>query len=193
VFSGAAAAAQTPITVRGFVLATDTSEPIEGAAVAIKGTSSGAQTDARGAFTVRVADGNATLVVSRIGFARQEVPLAGRTTVEVRLVRTAVSLTEVVVVGYGTQKRSDITGSVVSVSTERLEEKPNTNVVQALQGSMPGVTVTTTGAGAEPGLDIQIRGRNSISASTAPLVVVDGIPYNGSRSSTRTTSRRCRC
>jgi TonB-linked SusC/RagA family outer membrane protein len=181
-FSGAAAAAQTQITVRGFVLATDTSEPVEGAAVTIKGTSSGTQTDARGAFTVRVADGNATLIVSRIGFARQEIALAGRTTVEVRLVRTAVSLTEVVVVGYGSQKRSDITGSVVSVSTDRLEEKPNTNVVQALQGSMPGVTVTTTGAGAEPGLDIQIRGRNSISASTAPLVVVDGIPYNGALS-----------
>lgn len=181
-FGGVAAAAQAPIVVRGFVLATDTSEPIEGAVVTVKGTSTGMQTDARGAFTVRVADGNATLVISRLGFARQEVAIAGRTTLEVRLVRTAVSLTEVVVVGYGTQKRSDITGSVVSVSPERLEEKPNTNIAQALQGSMPGVTVTTTGGGAEPNLNIQVRGRNSITASTQPLVVVDGIPYNGNLS-----------
>jgi TonB-linked SusC/RagA family outer membrane protein len=170
------------VVVHGTVTADPTSEAIEGAAVVEKGTSTGTMTDAKGAYTLRVSGPNATLVISRIGFARQEIALTGRTTVDVHLVRTAVSLTEVVVVGYGTQKRSDITGSVVSVSPERLEEKPNTSLVQALEGSMPGVTVTTTGAGAEPVLDIQVRGRNSISASTAPLVVVDGIPYNGSLS-----------
>jgi TonB-linked SusC/RagA family outer membrane protein len=169
------------VVVRGTVRA-ESSEPVEAAQISVKGTSIGTQTDAKGVFTVRVPDANATLVVSRLGFARQEIPLGGRSTVDVRLVRTAVSLNEMVVVGYGTQKRSDITGSVTSVGQDRLEEKPNVSLEQALQGSMPGVTVTTTGAGAEATMDIQIRGRNSISASTAPLVVVDGIPYNGTLS-----------
>ena len=167
------------VVVRGTVTADPTGEPIEGASVVVKGTSLGTLTDALGAYTLRITDPNATLVVSRLGFARREFVLAGRTALDVRLVRSAVSLSEVVVTGYGTQKRSDITGSVTSVPLERLEEKPNANFVQALEGAMPGVTVTTTGAGAEPGLDIQVRGRNSISASTNPLIVVDGIPYNG--------------
>jgi TonB-linked SusC/RagA family outer membrane protein len=167
------------VVVRGTVVAGTTSEPIPSVSVVVKGTSTGTQTDAKGAFTLRVPDANATLVISRLGFAHQEVPLNGRTTVEIRMTATAVSLSEVVVVGYGTQKRSDITGSVTSVPAAQLEEKPNTNVAQALEGSVAGVTVTTAGAGAEPGLNILVRGRNSISASTTPLIVVDGIPYNG--------------
>ncbi|MBA3672720.1 MAG: SusC/RagA family TonB-linked outer membrane protein, partial [Gemmatimonadaceae bacterium] len=174
-----AAQAAPTVTIRGTVRASDSSEPIPAASVLVKGTTIGTQTSDSGAFTLRVPNPNATLVFSRIGFARQEVALAGRTTIDLRLTRTAVSLSEVVVVGYGTQKRSDITGSVTSIGPERLEEKPNSNFVQALEGSMPGVTVTTSGAGSEPGLSIQVRGRNSISASTSPLVVVDGIPYNG--------------
>lgn len=167
------------VIVRGTVFADTTQEPIASVSVVVKGTSTGTQTDANGAFTLRVPNANATLVVSRIGFARQEVPLNGRTTVAIRMTATAVSLSEVVVVGYGTQKRSDITGAVTSVPAAQLEEKPNTNIAQALEGSVAGVTVTTAGAGAEPTLDILVRGRNSISASTAPLIVVDGIPYNG--------------
>ncbi|MDQ2667557.1 MAG: TonB-dependent receptor [Gemmatimonadota bacterium] len=170
------------VVVRGTVTADPAGEPIDGASVVVKGTSVGTLTDAKGAFILRSATPPVTLVISRLGYARQEVALAGRTTLDVRLVRVATALTEVVVVGYGTQRRSDITGSVTSVSPERLEEKPNSNFVQALEGSMPGVTVTTTGAGAEPNLSIQVRGRNSISASTQPLIVVDGIPYNGALS-----------
>ena len=180
---GAASALQAQqVVVRGTVVSAESSEPIDAAQILVKGTSTGTQSDAKGAFSIRVVDANATLVISRLGFARQEVALAGRSTIDVRLARTAVSLNEVVVVGYGSQKRSDITGSVTSVNQDRLEEKPNVSLEQALQGSMPGVTVTTTGAGAEANMDIQIRGRNSISASTAPLVVVDGIPYNGTLS-----------
>jgi TonB-linked SusC/RagA family outer membrane protein len=167
------------ILVHGTVVAGTTSEPIPSVSIAVKGTTIGTQTDAKGAFTLRVPGANDTLVVSRIGFAREQVPLNGRTVVEIRMTATAVSLSEVVVVGYGTQKRSDITGSVTSVPAARLEEKPNTNVAQALEGSVAGVTVTTAGAGAEPTLNILVRGRNSISASTDPLIVVDGIPYNG--------------
>jgi TonB-linked SusC/RagA family outer membrane protein len=171
-----------PTVVRGTVVDAASSQPLPLATVSVKGTTIGAQTDEKGAFTLRVPDANGTVVVSRIGYARQELPLNGRTTIDVRLAKSAVSLNEIVVVGYGTQRRSDITGSVASVNQERLEEKPNTNVVEALQGSIPGVAVTTAGAGAEPDIDIKIRGRSSISASTKPLVVVDGIPYNGALS-----------
>jgi TonB-linked SusC/RagA family outer membrane protein len=176
--TGSALQAQQVI-IRGTVSGEPGGEPIEGVSVVVKGTTVGTVTDAKGAYTLRSATPPVTLVFSRLGYARQEVAVAGRTTIDARLPRIATSLTEQVIVGYGTQKRSDITGSVTSVSQERLEEKPNANFVQALEGSMPGVTVSATGSGAEPGLDILVRGRNSISASTSPLVVVDGIPYNG--------------
>ena len=168
--------------IRGTVTASDASGPVEGAAVLLRGTTTGTLTDARGQYTLRIPDLNGTLAISRIGYARQEVQVAGRTTVDVVLVRSAIALSEVVVVGYGTQKRSDITGSVASVSQDKLQEKPNVSLVQALEGSVPGVNVTTGGAGAEPSVSILVRGRNSISASTSPLIVVDGIPYNGTLS-----------
>lgn len=170
------------VTVHGTVVSAGTNEPVPSANVIVQGTGLGTQTDEKGEFTIRPPSDSATLVVTRIGYARQVVLLNGRTTLSIQMQAIAVSLTEVVVVGYGTQSRSDITGSVASISPQRLEDKPNTSVAQAMEGAAPGVTVTTSSAGAEPGLAIQIRGRNSISASTAPLIVVDGIPYNGSLS-----------
>jgi TonB-linked SusC/RagA family outer membrane protein len=170
------------VVVRGTVSDAASSEPIAAAAVSVKGTSIGTQTNDRGSFTLQLRGPNDTLVVSRLGFARLVVPVNGRTTVDVALTRTAVSLSEVVVVGYGTQKRSDVTGSVSSISQERLQDVPNTSVLQALQGAVPGVTVRTTGGGAEPDNSVMIRGRHSITANTAPLVVLDGIPFNGSLS-----------
>lgn len=172
-----AAAQQT--TVRGTVVGADDSGPVASASVVVQGTGTGTLTNENGVFSIRVPSTATNLVVSRIGYVRQVVPLNGLTQIVVRMVRTTVALSDVVVVGYGTQARSDITGSVASVGTERLEEKPNVSISQAIEGATAGVTVTTTNAGAEPRLDIQVRGRNSISASTAPLVVVDGIPYNG--------------
>lgn len=175
------AQAQTPqqVVVRGSVVDDRSGEPVVGATVAAEGTDARAVSSDSGAFTLVVPNANVTLVVSRIGFAQSRLALGGRTTITVRLSRVAVTLSQVVVVGYGTQKRSDVTGSVASISPERLEDKPNTNLAQAIEGSLPGVSVTTTGAGAEPNLNIQIRGRKSITASTQPLVVVDGIPYAG--------------
>ena len=182
------ASAQVPeaipgqVRVQGSVVDVNTGEPVAGAQVAVEGATVGTQSDDRGAFTLIVPSGNSVLMVRRIGYAPARVPLAGRTTISVPLTRQATTLNEVVSVGYGTQQRSDITGSVSSVSPEQLEDKPNTNIVQALEGSIPGVAVTTSGAGAEPTINIQIRGRNSITASTDPLVVIDGIPYNGTLS-----------
>ncbi len=170
------------VVVQGTVLDSVTSEPIPSATVSVKGASIGTQTDARGAFVLRLGGADDTLVVARIGYARREIAVGARTTLEIRLASTAATLSEVVVVGYGTQKRSDVTGSVASIDMERLDEVPNTSVVEALQGAMPGVSVRTTGAGAEPDLSLMVRGRHSITANTSPLVVLDGIPYNGSLS-----------
>ncbi len=166
-------------SVKGTIVGADNSGPVASATVVVQGTTIGTLTDEQGAFSIRVPGPNASLMVSRIGYVRQTVPLNGAATLTIRMVRTTVSLSDVVVVGYGSQARSDITGSVASVKPERLEEKPNVSVSQAIEGATPGVTVTTNSAGAEPSIAIQVRGRNSISASTSPLVVVDGIPYYG--------------
>jgi TonB-linked SusC/RagA family outer membrane protein len=174
------AAPSQAVVVRGTVTEQGVNAPVAAANVAVKNGTARTQTNDAGEFTLRVGTLNDTLVVSRIGFQQVEVPLAGRNTVTVAMVRTAVQLSEMVVVGYGTQRREDVTGSIASVDSTRLQDKPNTSVVQALQGATPGVTVTTTGSGAEPSIDVLIRGRNSITASTDPLVVVDGIPYDGS-------------
>lgn len=115
-----------------------------------------------------------------IGFVSKEVEIGNATSFDVSLVEVDNSLNEVVVVGYGTQKKRDVTGSVASLSKERLQQLPNTNIAQALQGSVPGLQINTNGGGAEGNdLSILIRGRNSISASTGPLIIWDGIPYEG--------------
>src|SRR5690606_11018650 len=90
-----------------------------------------------------------------------------------------IGMDEIVVVGYGTQKKSDITGTVASMPKERLEMVPNLNIAQAIQGAVPGVMIQTTSAGAAPSEAIMVRGRNSIRASNDPLIVVDGISYSG--------------
>lgn len=175
----AQAAPQGPL-IRGTVTSNDNAEPVDGATLVVAGTRLGTLTNAAGQYSLRTRSGTDTLVVSRIGYAERRVAIAGRSVVDIVLTRTATALSGVVVVGYGAQKRSDITGAVVSVPTERLQDKPNVNLVQALQGSMPGVSVSNSSAGAEPTLNITVRGQRSISASSSPLIVVDGIPFNGS-------------
>ncbi|MBP1667087.1 MAG: TonB-dependent receptor, partial [Bacteroidetes bacterium] len=103
-----------------------------------------------------------------------------QTVINVKLIAETTGLDEVVVVGYGTQKKSDITGTVSSLPKERLEMAPNLNITQAIQGSIPGVLIHTATSGATPDQTILVRGKNSITASNDPLIVVDGIPYGGS-------------
>jgi TonB-linked SusC/RagA family outer membrane protein len=148
--------------------------------VSVQGTTTSATTNAQGAFDISVPNSNATLVVAFPGLTTSVVALAGRTNVVVHLAASAVSLEGLVVVGYGTQAKSDVTGSVATVSAERLEDKAATTIEQALEGTVPGVSISTSGGGAEPNTNILIRGRNSLTASNAPLIVLDGIPYEGS-------------
>lgn len=154
--------------------------PLPGVNVIVKGTNTGASTDFDGNYNISVAKGQ-TLVFTYIGFKAREVVVGGESNYNVILETDNAQLDEVVVVGYGTQKKSDITGAVASIAKERLDMVSNTNVVQALQGAIPGVVVTNNGSSASGGdVSISIRGRNSQAASTNPLIVLDGVPYSGS-------------
>jgi TonB-linked SusC/RagA family outer membrane protein len=162
-------------TVKGRVTSGDSA--LVNASVRIRGVSRATQTDQNGQFSI-VAPPDAVLIISHIGYATQEIPIKGQQNLDIRLVVTNKEMSEVIVVGYGTQKRSDVTGAVASVPKSRLSELPVTNVLQALEGSVAGVTVTNTSAvpGATP--TVLIRGQNSITANSGPYIVVDGIPLS---------------
>ena len=166
------------ITITGIV--TDiTGEPLPGVNVMIKGTSQGTSTDFNGNFTFNVTGDNLILQISFIGYKTQEIAVDNRKSYEIKLLEDLQLLEEVIVIGYGTAKRKDVTGSVVRADLDKLKESPNISIGQALQGTVPGLNVGATGeAGRDP--SISIRGRTSISGSTSPLLVLDGMIYRGS-------------
>jgi TonB-linked SusC/RagA family outer membrane protein len=165
--------------VGGTITDASTGEALPGVTILVKGTLTGVNSDAAGKYSISVADPNAILVFSYIGYKTVEMPISGRTKIDVQLATELLSLEEVIVVGYGTQKKSDITGTVSSLPKERLAMVPNLNIAQAIQGSIPGVMISTSTSGAQPDQTILIRGRNSITANNDPLIIVDGIPYGG--------------
>jgi TonB-linked SusC/RagA family outer membrane protein len=148
------------------------------ATVMIKGATTGVSTDADGNFSVN-ADANTRLVITSVDHVAQEVPVGKKTVINVSLARTDKSMTEVVIVGYGSQRKKDVTGAVVSVSEKALREVPVANLQQALQGRAAGLEIQTVGNRPGAGAQIRIRGNRSISGSNEPLFVVDGIPYDG--------------
>jgi TonB-linked SusC/RagA family outer membrane protein len=154
---------------------------LNGATVAVKGQLKTQASNEAGLFTIDAPSGiNTILVVSFVGYTTTEVTITSQNDYTIVLQKEENSLTDVVVVGYGTQKKRDVTGSVASISKERLTQLPNTNIAQALQGSLPGIQINTNGGGAEGNdVSIVIRGRKSISASNGPLIIWDGIPYDG--------------
>lgn len=167
---------QAEITVSGMVT-DENGEPIPGATVSIPGTGVGTATDIEGKYTLSVPEGS-TLVFSFIGFETQNIVVGAQSIINVTLIEDMASLDEVVVIGYGTQKKSDLTGSVVRVSMEDRGFQANTNLFQALSGAAAGVNVQGAGlAGGEP--NVSIRGQTSLSANDDPLIVLDGIIYNG--------------
>lgn len=153
---------------------------LPGATVSLKGSSIGTNTDANGAYTIRIPDGTSdpVLVFSFIGYQAKEVAIGNQTTVNVQLQGDAKSLNEVVVVGYGTQKRSDITGAVASVPKGRLAQLPVTNVLQSIQGAVAGLNITQSSSVPGTAPSVTVRGQNSINANSGPYVVVDGIPIS---------------
>ncbi len=154
-------------------------EPLPGVTVVLKGTTNGATTDVDGSYSLRLSQASGTLVFSFIGFIAKEVEINGKTILNVVLQEDTKALEEVVVVGYGTQKKSDITGAVGSVKAEEIKEVPVTSAAQALQGRIAGVNVTMAGTKPGAGVTVRVRGNRSFSADNDPLYVVDGIPITG--------------
>lgn len=154
-------------------------EGLPGVSIIVKGGTSGTVTDASGDYQVKVENDQTVLIFSFVGYVSQEVMVGNKTRIEVSLVPDTKSLDELVVVGYGTAKKRDITGAVARADINAFKESPNVSILQSLQGSVPGLNVgAVTQAGTDP--TITIRGRNSISGSAGPLVVLDGIIYRGS-------------
>ena len=161
--------------VNGVVLDA-TGMPVIGANVMEKGTTNGTITDMDGKFSLEVEDG-AVLQVSYIGFANQEIKVGNQTSLSIAMKEDAEALDELVVVGFGTQKKVNLTGSVGTVESEVLESRPVQNAVQALQGTVPGLQITTTGGALDKQMDINIRGTGTIGegSSGGPLVLIDGM------------------
>jgi TonB-linked SusC/RagA family outer membrane protein len=160
---------------------TETSgSPLPGVTIVVKGTTNGTITDENGTYSLTNTPTNATLQFSFVGMKMQEILVGNKTTINIVLEEEAIGLDEVVAVGYGSMKKSDITGSVASISKESLKEISSANITQSLQGRVSGVQIKTTST--RPGGEgqIRIRGTRSLTASNDPLIVVDGIPFNGS-------------
>jgi len=170
---------QQQIKVSGTVTDASNSQAMPGVNIQVKGTTIGAITDGNGKFTLTTTDPNATVVFSFIGYVTQEIPLGGNTTLNVALAADVSQLSEVVVIGYGTQKKVTATGSVVSTKGEELLKSPSTNLTNNLVGRMPGLTaVSRSGEPGQDGAILRIRGSNTL-GDNSPLIVVDGVANRG--------------
>lgn len=152
--------------------------PLVGVSIKVQGTSVGAVTGDDGRYNINMSNEDGTLIFTYVGFVTQEVRVAGRTSIDVQLSPSSEALSEIVVVGYGTQRRSDLTGAITSVSSEAIEGQAFSNVNQALQGKVAGADVTATSG--EPGgpVQVRIRGQGTFNNS-GPLYVIDGVPMPG--------------
>ncbi|MBL4677644.1 MAG: TonB-dependent receptor [Mucilaginibacter sp.] len=156
-------------------------ESLPGVSVRLKGTDAGVATDVNGAFSIS-APANSTLTFSFIGFATQEQPVGGRTEINVILAEGNKELNEVIVVGYGTQRKGDITGAVSVVGKKDLDQRPNTQIGNLIEGKTAGVQVVSPSGSPSATLSIKVRGTNSINAGSNPLYVIDGVPTQDTRS-----------
>jgi TonB-linked SusC/RagA family outer membrane protein len=156
----------------------DDGAPLPGVTIVIKGTTTGTISDVDGNYTLPNVPADATIVYSFVGMKTQEIVVGNQTAINITMETDAIGLEEVIAVGYGTMRKSDLTGSVARVSFEDKSLQSNLNILQTLSGASAGINVQQTGAaGGEP--DFSIRGKTSLSASDKPLIVLDGIIYNG--------------
>lgn len=166
------------------VVTSESGEPLIGVNILVKGTSTGTVTDIDGSYNLDVPDDVNTLIFSYTGYNTIEVKINKRTVIQVQMTPDVAVLDEVVIVGYGSRKKSDLTGAVSSISGEELRTSLTTNLDQALQGRIAGVQVTQNSGQPGGAASIRIRGSNSISLSSEPLYVIDGIPFQGDGAST---------
>jgi TonB-linked SusC/RagA family outer membrane protein len=166
--------------ISGSVLEDSTDAPLSGVSVTLKGTSVGTTTNSKGSFTLNVpADQKTTdLIISSRGFTTTEVNATAGLALVVKLLRIATALDEVVVIGYGSVRKKDLTGSVVSLKGSELKEVPSTNVLEAAQGKIAGADITKSSGQAGAGVNIRIRGNRSIGGNNSPLIIVDGVQYS---------------
>ena len=174
---GNKAFAQGGSTISG-VVTEESGGPLPGVNILEKGTSNGATTDFDGKFTIKVINPNAILEISYVGFENQSVSVAGKSTINIVLKANLESLDEVLVIGYGTARKSDLTGSVVSVGGNALVNQSNPNVAETLTGRMAGVQVTSAEGSPDSEVKIRIRGGGSLTQDSSPLIIVDGFPVN---------------
>ena len=172
VFSTLVAFAQTPITGK---VVDEQSQGIPGVTVSVKGKIRGTTTDAAGSFRLD-ASPSETLVFSYVGYGSQETEVGNQTNFNIKLIPDTRNLDELVVVGYGTVRKSDLTGSVSTIKGDAIKEMPVTSVDQAIQARAPGVQVTQSSAAPGGGISIRVRGANSINSGSEPLYVIDGFP-----------------
>jgi TonB-dependent starch-binding outer membrane protein SusC len=167
-------------TVTGKVADSKDGSPVVGASVQAKGTRTGASTKADGTFSITVAPSVTTLIISSVGYETQEVSIAGVTSVNVSFVTTTgADLNAVVVVGYGTARKKDLTGSIVSVQAKDFNKGPATNPDQLLIGKVAGLQIINSSGQPGAATIVKIRGNNSIRSGNTPLYVIDGIPLDG--------------
>ncbi len=171
--NGTAALLQSRVT--GTITDASTGEPMIGVNVVVEGTTTGTMTDIKGKYSIEVPNRNSVLVLSYIGYLVQRVPVDGRALIDVSLESDIQALGEIVVTGYGSQRRSDLTGSVSSIKTEQLLQLPTQRVDQALQGRTTGVFILNTDGSPGGNTMIRIRGLNSINGGNEPLIVIDGL------------------
>ncbi|WP_428664321.1 SusC/RagA family TonB-linked outer membrane protein [Runella sp.] len=167
------------IVITGKVTDGSNGEALPGVNILVEGTTIGTATNAEGKYSIEVPGAESFLVFSYVGYVFQKVAVAGKSVIDIKMEADLRKLDEVVVVGYGSQKKSDITGAISSIAPKALKEVPVTNAPQMLQGRAAGVYVLNTGNKPGSGVSVQIRGRRSFSAGNDPLYVVDGIPISG--------------
>jgi TonB-linked SusC/RagA family outer membrane protein len=167
------------VNVSGQVTEKATGQPLVGVSIRVKGASDGAVTDVNGAYKIQV-PGNSTLLFTYIGYSDVEELIGNRSIISPQLQSADKSLSEVVVIGYGSQSRREITGSVASVSAKQLQDRPVVSFGEALAGQVAGVQVQQTSAAPGGGISLKIRGTGSITAGNQPLYVIDGVPLDNS-------------
>ncbi len=170
------AAVKAQNTVNGTITDAD-GIPLPGVNIVVKGTGIGSITDVNGNFSIDLSSEDDILVFSMVGMLSEEIAVGNQTTINIALVEDLVGLDEVIVVGYGTMKKSDLSGSIVSVGEEEITEVKSFDVMESLQGKMAGVDITQDGGRTGSTSDVLIRGKRSLNASNDPLFIVDGIPY----------------
>jgi hypothetical protein len=164
--------------ISGKIVSEEDNMPVPGVTVVVKGTTNGTTTDVDGKYQINVPENNAVLVFSAVGFATQEKPVGNASIMDITLSTDQKTLEEVVVVGYGTLKKRDLTGAVSQISATKLENENPQSVQDVLRGNIPGMNVGFS-ASAKGGGNVSVRGTNSLKAGTSPLVVLDGAIYYG--------------